>query len=65
MKINQKHNLIIRELSDMITQPSPSTSHRSAESSHLLSEKVNDKSFQSFESRLSGGLVLELIYTSM
>ena len=55
VKINHTHNLIVREISDMINQPSPLPSRHSGESSHtLLSERFNDKSFHAFESKLSG-----------
>ena len=56
MKINQKHNLLVRELSDLINQPSPSSSsHRSVDNSRMvIHEKINDRSMQSFESKLAG-----------
>ena len=55
VKINQKHNLLVRELSDLINQPSPSSSHHSVDNSRMvIREKVNDRSMQSFESKLAG-----------
>lgn len=54
VKINHTHNLIVREISDMINQPSPLPSRHSGESSHtIFSEKFSEKSFHAFESKLS------------
>ena len=60
VKINQKHNQLVRELSDLINQPSPSSSHHSVvdNSRVVIREKINDKSMQSFESRLAGKLYM-------
>ena len=59
MKINQKHNLLVRELSDLINQPSPSSSHHSVDNSRMvIREKVNDRSMQTFESKLAGTLCM-------
>ena len=56
VKINQKHNQLVRELSDLINQPSPTSSRHTVENNSrmLIHEKVNDRSMQSFESKLAG-----------
>ena len=55
VKINHKHDLLVRGLSDLINQPSPSSSHHSVDNSRMVvQEKVNDRSVQSFESKLTG-----------
>ena len=52
-KINQKHDLLVRELSDLINQPSPVPSHHSMENNSrmVITEKLN---MQSFQAHLAG-----------
>ena len=61
-KINQKHDLLVRELSDLINQPSPVPSHHSMENNSrmVITEKLN---MQSFQAHLAGTCTPQQIST--
>lgn len=45
---------MVREITDMTNIPSPSMNSRTGENTHtLLTERLSDKSFHSFEAKLS------------
>ena len=66
LKINEKHNQLVHGLSDLINQPSPVASHHSVENNSrvVIHEKPNDRSMQSFESKLAGTYIIQHVHTT-